>query len=351
MVARVSFPTGLATGLPILDTRLALASLIARDTTGAPRVGILPATYDPIVTGRATMAYTVADLSLVTSRDGRGVEMWRNDGALTVTTTAAPATNARIDVIYAKARFTLSADGVDTTIIDVVQGATAAIASLVKPAIPAGAVELATAQVRAGATATTSSSVIITQTVPYTATAGGVVPVRSATELAAWSPLDGAMAWSIETGVTYTRRGGVWVDPSTPLVSFETTTGVTNLLPSQWIAKANLNSGVIRNLGGFVAEAAQIRVPSPGIYGISCAMQFGGSAAGTARGIRLSIDGVASATNLLGPGGRTSDVYLQTGLAAAAVTSTVAVFGYQDTGGNLNSATTNLQIHRLGGLS
>jgi hypothetical protein len=61
-----------------------------------------------------------------------------------------------------------------------------------------------------GKTATNQSGVVITQTFPYTAAEGGVVVVRNSTELAAWAPADGAMAWQIDTSTTWTRVGGQW---------------------------------------------------------------------------------------------------------------------------------------------
>ncbi|WGD36832.1 hypothetical protein [Lysinibacter sp. HNR] len=210
MVIRNSFPTGLPTGLPVLDTRQALAGLIARDTQGRVRAGVLPVHLNALVTGRSTMAYSVADMTLVTSRVAGGSELWRVDGTEVVTTTAAPTANARLDVIYARARFSSSADTSNAPELGVAQGTVAPINSLVKPAIPPGAVELAMAQVSAGATSTQGTGVVITQSAPYTSTAGGVVIVRTAMELAAWSPPEGSLAYCIADTSTYRRASGVW---------------------------------------------------------------------------------------------------------------------------------------------
>jgi hypothetical protein len=59
--------------------------------------------------------------------------------------------------------------------------------SPVKPAVPTGAVELATVQIPAGATATNSGGVVITQTAQFTAAPGAFVPVRTLALLTGWT--------------------------------------------------------------------------------------------------------------------------------------------------------------------
>ncbi|MCW4458194.1 hypothetical protein [Microbacterium sp. MPKO10] len=210
MTLRNSFPTDLPAGLPVLDTRLALATLIARDTDGVPRVGVVPDSLDPIVSGRSTMSYSVRDHRAVTSRTGTGVEYLANDGATVVNTTPAPSANARYDIIYERARFALNGDGDSTPEIDVVQG-TAAL-NPTRPGIPAGAVAIAEAYVPSGVSSTTSSGVVITQVHPWTAAAGGTVVVRSQAELDTWTPADGAHAYNLADSGDYVRRAGAW-DP------------------------------------------------------------------------------------------------------------------------------------------
>src|SRR3546814_20793599 len=123
----------------------------------------------------------------------------QNDGTVAATITTAPVSNSRIDVVYVKQNESAApmSDGADTAVIAVVAGTAAA--SPVKPAIPTGALELATVLVPSGVTATNAGGVVITQTAPFTATAGGVVYVRNATERDAWTPAQGAIAYQIHT--------------------------------------------------------------------------------------------------------------------------------------------------------
>lgn len=210
-----SLPTEDASGLSITDTRLIFAGLIARDATGAPRLGVFPTHTNPLVTGTSGMSYSVAAFVAATSRNGSGVELVANDGATTVATTAAPGSNSRIDVIWVRCRFPSYTDSGQTTpLFGVTQGT--ASGTPTKPAIPAGAYELATATVPSTATAT-NSGVVITQTYRYTAAAGGVVFLRNQTEMDAWAPADGSLAYRIDEDRMRTRIDGSWDEPLPPL--------------------------------------------------------------------------------------------------------------------------------------
>lgn len=203
-----SLPTQHASGLPLIDERRITAGRFARNADGTARVGVLPANASPLVTGRASMGYDIAPFIAVTARSNAGAELIANDSAVTVPTTAAPGANSRIDVIWVRAQFEIFGDANNDVVFGVTQGAAAV--SPTKPAIPAGALELATASLLSTATTTQSSGVVITQTFPYTAPVGGAVWFRNATELAAWAPEDGALAFRIDTDVLLIRRGGAW---------------------------------------------------------------------------------------------------------------------------------------------
>lgn len=217
-----TFPTDRAAGLPLADTRLLVAAMVESDTTGKPRAGVLPSHYNPLVTGTAGMAYQVAAFSAVTVRAGMGAELVANDGAATVATTAAPGANSRIDVIWVRSLFTTTGDAGTDPVFGVTQGTAAASPS--KPAIPAGALELATAVVLS--TTTQTSTAVITQTYPYTAMEGGCVAVRNATELAAWAPADGSQAYQIANGMMLFRTNGEWKAGSDVVTPFRSNTPV-----------------------------------------------------------------------------------------------------------------------------
>jgi len=192
-----SLPTQHASGLPLIDERRITVGLFAKNTDGTVRTGVLPAHTNPLVTGRASMGYDVAAFNAVTARTSAGAEEIANDASVTVTTTAAPGANSRIDVVWVRSQFVVLGDANNDVVFGVTQG-TAAV-SPTKPAIPAGALELATANIPSTATTTLSSGVVITQTHQYTASAGGTVWLRNATEQTAFTPAGGTVAWRLDT--------------------------------------------------------------------------------------------------------------------------------------------------------
>lgn len=201
-----SFPTQHPSGLPITDTRRVTAGLVVRNADGTPRPGVFPAHANALVTGRASMGYDVAPFLAATSRINTGVELIANDAVTVVATTAAPASNSRIDVIWVRSQFVQHADANNDVVFGVTQG-TAALTPT-KPAIPAGALELATAEILS--TTTQTSTVVITQTHPYTAGAGGVVWLRNATEQTAFVPPVGTTAWRIDLGTEVRYEAAGW---------------------------------------------------------------------------------------------------------------------------------------------
>lgn len=203
-----SLPTQHASGLPLVDERRITAGRFARNADGTTRVGVLPATIGALVAGRASMGYDVAAFNAVTARSTAGAEEIANDGSVTVATTAAPGSNSRIDVIWVRSQFQILGDANNDVVFGVTQG-TAAVSPL-KPAIPAGALELATATIPSTATTTLSSGVVITQTFQFTASAGATVRFRNDTEALAWAAADGSEAYSAGSGLTFTRANGVW---------------------------------------------------------------------------------------------------------------------------------------------
>lgn len=203
-----SLPTQHASGLPLIDERRTTMGLFARNADGSVRTGVLPSHQNALVTGRASMGYDIAAFNAVTARTAAGAEQIANDGSVTVTTTAAPTANSRIDAIYVRAQFVVLGDASNDVIFGVVQG-TAAV-SPAKPSIPAGALELATATIPSTATTTTSSGVVITPTHPYTAAAGGIVLMRSLTERDAWAAPENAIVRVIGSGAEYRRVGAAW---------------------------------------------------------------------------------------------------------------------------------------------
>lgn len=197
-----------------LDTRKADEAKVATDAAGVPRLGVL--TENPsIVTSDAStapMRVAVAKVGFVTRRaTGDGVAFWGNDGTVFVTVTA-PASNSHYVVIWAKHNDSAAGDASSLPEIGSTTGAAAA--SPVVPSVPAGALALANVLVPSTATSTQSSGVVITNRYPMTAMRGGVIQLRNATEMDAWLPADGAIAYRQDTGAVYQRMAGAWALPS-----------------------------------------------------------------------------------------------------------------------------------------
>lgn len=190
------------------DGRIDDAGLLACQTSTLDvRTGVLhgPGTT-ALVTGTAatgTMTYAIAAHHWVASRGvANGPYRGALEAATTVATAPAPGSNSRIDVIWAKQQDTTagipSPDAATGELYGVTSGAAAV--SPVKPAIPVGAVELATAVVAAGATSTNGAGVTITNTGRLTVARGAAVPVRSQAERDAL-----AAAWGGSGGLTVKR--------------------------------------------------------------------------------------------------------------------------------------------------
>ncbi|WP_341935349.1 hypothetical protein MRBLWO14_000996 [Microbacterium sp. LWO14-1.2] len=276
-----SLPTQHASGITILDERRIVAGRYARNADGTPRVGVLPVHTGPLVTGRASMGYDVAAFNAVSARTTAGAEEVANDGTVTVATTAAPGSNTRLDVIWFHARFSspVAADTNNDVVFGVTQGTPAAV-SPSKPAIPAGAVELAVAEIPSTATTTQSAGVVITQTFQYTAAAGAPVLFRTKTELDAWAAPVGATARTIDSDLEWVRRStptpGWYLTPGQRLayMTGSTTSGVAN----------TVLGSVIRTIALPIGQRVRVRSARVGMYntvagGATYAMQLRNNAA------------------------------------------------------------------------
>lgn len=200
------------------DHRLAIAGMIAGQSSSlAVRTGILwgPGSTS-IITGTSatgTMTVNVAAHHWVTTRaTGDGVYLGTKETSTTVNIAAAPGSNSRIDVVYAKqndAGSTISPDGSTGELYGVVTGTAAA--SPTKPSIPVGAVEIGTVTVAAGATNTLGAGVTIANSGQYTVARGAPIPVRNTTERNALTTYPGLHVVRLDNGGKLER----WVTGTT----------------------------------------------------------------------------------------------------------------------------------------
>lgn len=192
-----------------LDARRDMAGLFACDADGNPIAGVLDAP-DVLVSGVASgMKLTVAPFQAVLAR--YGALLISNDGDYTVSLSAAPSANSRIDAVYVKQNEKDSpmSDASDGPVISVVQGATAATPTA--PTIPSGALLLAYVTIPAGVSNTTASGVVIQQKFPKAAVKGGVPAVRTVNDLNALNMRDYSTVKVLADNVEYVRKDNAWL--------------------------------------------------------------------------------------------------------------------------------------------
>ena len=192
------------------DLRRDLEGTVVRSAAGVLRAGVFPDHLDPLVTGRTDMKVNIADFRAVQNRGG--AIFLANVGVdSSVTLDAAPASNKRIDLVYAYQQSVTLGDAASTPVFGVVKGTASATPTV--PPLPAGvstAIPLATVEIPAGATTTLSAGVVFTQVAPYTAMAGGTVRVRSTAEMNAWVPAVGSRVFHLAEKVGYERTASGW---------------------------------------------------------------------------------------------------------------------------------------------
>lgn len=202
--------------------RLAMAGLIAGQSSSiAARTGVMwgPGTTS-IITGTSatgTMTVNVGVHHWVASRAAAdGVYLGAKESSTTLNIAAAPGTNSRIDVVYAKQNdsgSTISPDGSTGELYGVVTGTAAA--SPTKPSLSGivGAVEIGTVTVAAGATSTAGAGVTINNTAPLTVARGADIPVRNQAERDALTTFPWLTVKRLDTGNVEARNVGntAWV--------------------------------------------------------------------------------------------------------------------------------------------
>lgn len=170
------------------DTRYDFNNLVVANTAGVPWGGVTSPIGPTVLSATATMNVTVAAFAGVAVRDG-GVVLLASDGPVSVTLDPAPPSNSRIDVVTARQNDSSSTvsvpDGNDSPVFVVIKGTAAALP--VRPAVPAGSLDLGSVLVPATATATNSAGVVISGPARYTCAPGGAVPFRTRSDMNVWT--------------------------------------------------------------------------------------------------------------------------------------------------------------------
>lgn len=242
-------PDGSSNGTTPLNARLANAGLIADDGTSglAARNGVFYDGQGNVVSGNTdtgTMSYSVRACQMALYLLGvssSGIVTAVNDAVFKATTTAAPGSNSRIDVIWVRQHAVASDGGPDTDTIlqiGVTQGTAAALPTV--PAIPTGAMALAQALMPSGTTST--NGLTITQVHNWTSTHGSPIPVRNQTERdSTLTGFNGLSVYRLDNQLIETHNGTAWGGAHKPrrlltrLATFSLATA-TNTAVGSWTA-------------------------------------------------------------------------------------------------------------------
>lgn len=184
----------------------ALAGLIVRDKNGIPIPGVLPSAEVLLTAGAG---WTINVAPFVASRTvDRAVLLGGTAEQLALDVAPAPAANARLDVFYTRPAEVGAGDPVEAA--RVVTGVPGAVP--VKPSIPAGAIEIGTFRSQAGQSSAAAGT--LTNTFPFTTTAGGLFFARTKAALDGMNLIDGSRGYVLADKRTYVRQGGAWSDPA-----------------------------------------------------------------------------------------------------------------------------------------
>lgn len=346
--------------LSALDGRLALSGLIAPAAAGPGALDVgtgvmFPAPGGFAVSGTSSTSpwqYSVPAATFVTTKGTLdGGKIGSNDGVYLVSTVVPPASNSRYDVIYVMqqdADATINPDASTAPVIGVVNGTAAASPTI--PAIPAGAYQLAHAQVFSTAIAGTSGAgVTITQDWSWTSLRGTPIPFRNATEQNAvtWgSAAVPALGMRIDLGTLVINRGAGWVEVAKPTARCRVTRSSTQALTSGTVTSVIFDASDTHGSPSTMwssGSPTQIVTPWDGWWNITANVAFDVNATGfrlayiAAGGTRVAEGLVAANTASAAPTtlSMSASVWLPAGTA-------VTLQVDQTSGGSLNIITSEL---------
>lgn len=203
---------GQLVGTTPAEARQAMAALVAENSPGVPRSGLMFQSAVNAVTGTGNMSYNVGPIYPVVNRTaGDGVYVFSLSGTTNIPTTLAPDTGSRWDLIFVKQNDPAKGDPDNQAIAGVVQGVASSTPSKPYASVPEGALVLAEAQIQANAAATNGGSVTITQVWRHTVARGEAIPVRNTTERGELSAFTGLQVVRLDQkGIVQTYHGGGW---------------------------------------------------------------------------------------------------------------------------------------------
>lgn len=197
------------------ESRLALAAMFAENSPGVPRSGvILNGSFGSVIGNvvypdPTAMKYKVDPCHVVQNRaTGEGVYVFTFTGVTEVTTTPAPATGSRWDIIYVKQNDTDKGDANNSPVLGVTNGTPGA--SPTKPSAPSGAMVLAEARIYAGTVATMEGLNTFTALYKFTALRGEPIPVRDVADRDTMAGTPGKKVMRIDRDNQIQTYSGSW---------------------------------------------------------------------------------------------------------------------------------------------
>lgn len=249
-----------------LDARRDMSGLFVCDnTTMLPIAGILDRSQDNLVTGNSdSMSVTVHPFNAVLNR--YGALLIQNDGNANVPLPAAPSANSRIDVVYVKQNEMRSpmSDGSDDPTFGVAKGVAAA--TPVAPAVPAGALALATVLLPAGVSNTAAGGVVITQSYIGAALKGDKLLVQNSAQRDAITRVpEGTVLHNVADDCDYIRKGDKWRGWGMPRRDIHLGNHKVYMWASNGVGYVNLRAENA-NLTGWGSNVAVGRVNNSAFY-------------------------------------------------------------------------------------
>lgn len=210
-----------AAGTDPRSARKAMSGLIAINADGVPRSGIFPQKEVLIVVGsQAGMTYRVKPFEGAMIRDAGGsdgVVLYANDAITDVSTSPAPSTGSRWDLVYVQYPESTTDSTSSKPVLGVVQGTASGTPSKPSALLPASSYVLAESLVSAGNSTTLDAS--ISQVWRFTAARGTAISVRNQLERDEIAAFPGLRVTRLDNGTTEKFTGAKWIrEDSTKIV-------------------------------------------------------------------------------------------------------------------------------------
>lgn len=207
-----------AIGTTPLEARLAIAGLLAEQSPGVPRTGLLFQSNPNLVTASTTdMSYNISSCNPAINRAvNEGLYLFTLTGTTNVTTDNAPSTGSRYDLVYVRQHDPDKGDADNLPEVGVVRG-TSSTGTPTKPysSVPAGGYVVAEAQIFSGTTSTSGGTNVITQVWKHTAARGAHIPVINQTDRDGITAFNGLAVTRLDlNGQQQVYGAGAWRSPN-----------------------------------------------------------------------------------------------------------------------------------------